>query len=107
MSHSAFQSQWLCVGKSCFLFLGEHYSSIHVTCSLDLEDTFSNPKNRYDNDQFPQLLGQTTINDYNLAIHVLEKNNMFTVREIDAMINNPNEDEIDAMINNPNEEYFE
>ena len=99
MSHSAFQSQWLCVGK--------YYSSIHVTCSLDLEDTFSNPNNRYDNDQFPQLLGQTTINDYNLAIHVLEKNNMFTVREIDAMINNPNEDEIDAMINNPNEEYFE
>ena len=87
--------------------MGEHYSSIHVTCSLDLEDTFSNPNNRYDNDQFPQLLGQTTINDYNLAIHVLEKNNMFTVHEIDAMINNPNEDEIDAMINNLNGEYFE
>ena len=52
---------------------------------------FSNAKNSYNNNEFPQLLGRTTTDDYNLAIHVLEKNNMYTVREIDAMITEQNE----------------
>ena len=46
----------------------------------------------YQENKFPQLFGQTTINEYNLAIHVLENTNMFTVREVDAMIAKSNED---------------
>ena len=41
-SHTAFQ--WLCVGKSCVLFLGEHYRWILVTLLLDMEESISNPK---------------------------------------------------------------
>ncbi len=37
----------------------------------------SNAKNSYNNNEFPQLLGRITTDDYNLAIHVLEKNNIY------------------------------
>ena len=60
--------------------------------SFLFESSFCNPNYSYQDNKFPQLFGQTTINEYNLAIHVLENNNMFTVREVDAMIAKLNED---------------
>ena len=58
-----------------------------------MEESISNPQYiyRYHDDEFPHLLGQTTMNEYNLAMHVLENNNMFTVHEIDAMITKSDE----------------
>ena len=60
--------------------------------SFLFESPLRNPNYSYQENEFPQLFGQTTINEYNLAIHVLENNNMFTVREVDAMIAKSNED---------------
>ena len=56
--------------------------------------SFPNSEYSHDVNEFPQLFGQTTFNQYCLAIHVLENNNMFTVREVDAMITKPNEEYI-------------
>ena len=72
--------------------MGEHIHSILDMFSLVMEYSFPNPEYSYDDNEFPQLFGQTTINEYNLAIHVLENNNMLTVREVDAMITKPNEE---------------
>ena len=63
-----------------------------TTSPVESVNKFPNLEYSYDDNKFPQLFGQTTINEYNLAIHVLENNNMFTVREVDAMITKPNEE---------------
>ncbi len=60
--------------------------------SFLFESPLRNPNFSYQENEFPHLFGQTTINDYNLATHVLENNYMFTVREVDAMIAKSNED---------------
>ncbi len=75
--------------------MGEHIHSILDMFSLVMEYSFPNPEYSYDDNEYPQLFGQTTFNEYNLAIHVLENNNMFTVREVDAMMTKPNEEYIE------------
>jgi hypothetical protein len=60
-----------------------------------MEYSFPNLEYSYDDNKFPQLFGQTSFNQYNLAIHVLENNNMFTIREVDAMITKPNKEDVE------------
>ena len=60
-----------------------------------MEYSFPNLEYSYDDNEFPQLFGQTTFNQYSLAIHVLENNNMFTIREVDEMITKLNEEYVE------------
>jgi len=53
---------------------------------------FGNPNYSYQEIEFQQLFGQTTIDEYILALHVLGNNNMFTVREVNAMITKRNDE---------------
>jgi hypothetical protein len=62
---------------------------------LLMEYSFPNSEYSHDVNEFPQLFGQTTFNQYCLAIHVLENNNMFTIREVEEMINKPNEEYVE------------
>jgi hypothetical protein len=76
--------------------LGEH--TIHSILDMFLllmEYSFPNSEYSHDVNEFPQLFGQTTFNQYCLAIHVLENNNMFTIREVEEMINKPNEEYVE------------
>jgi hypothetical protein len=43
--------------------------------SFLFESPLRNPNYSYQENEFPQLFGQTTINEYNLAIRVLENSN--------------------------------
>ena len=60
-----------------------------------MEYSFPNSEYSHDVNEFPQLFGQTTFNQYCLAIHVLDNNNMFTIREVEEMINKPNEEYVE------------
>jgi hypothetical protein len=62
---------------------------------LLMEYSFPNSEYSHDVNEFPQLFGQTTFNQYCLAIHVLDNNNMFTIREVEEMINKPNEEYVE------------
>ena len=76
--------------------MGEH--TIHSILDMFLllmEYSFPNSEYSHDVNEFPQLFGQTTFNQYCLAIHVLENNNLFTVREVDAMITKPNKEYVE------------
>ena len=68
--------------------------------SFVFESPLCNPNYSYQENKFRQLFGQLTINEYNVAIHLLENNNMFTVREVDAMITKTNEDYFKKVILN-------
>ena len=65
--------------------------SFLVLFLLHMKESIANTQYSYRNDEFPHLLGQITMNEYNLANHVLRNNNMFTIREIDAMMIHPDE----------------
>ena len=62
--------------------------------SLLTSDFFS--FSRYNDDEFPQLFGgPIDVKEYELALHLLENENIFTVHEVAEMLKGSTEDNLE------------